>query len=145
MSFTLTKDAGANYRALAGPPPNGKPFSVPIPGSEVEGRSAVYRHWRFRDGPLYHTIDPAFRTAHDVFDASFKKFANRKCLGERQYDAATNTWGKYVWQTYAEVGERRRNFGAGIIELHKKIGIAGDRYGVGIWCQNRPEWQIVGA
>lgn len=39
------------------PPPHGAPYSVPIPSSEQKGRSAVYRHWRFRDG-LLRTLDP---------------------------------------------------------------------------------------
>jgi long-chain acyl-CoA synthetase len=40
-------------------PPKGQPYSVPIPGSQAEGRSAVYRHWRFKDRPLLETLDPA--------------------------------------------------------------------------------------
>lgn len=44
---------------LAKPPPKGQPYSVPIPGSAREGRSAVYRHWRFRDGPVLEKLDPA--------------------------------------------------------------------------------------
>ena len=144
MSFTLTKDLETNYQQLASPPPNGKPFSVALPGSQVEGRSAVYRHWKFREGPLLTTIDPAFRTVHDVFEASVKKYGNRRCLGDRPYNAATKSWGKYQWQTYAQVAARRRNFGAGIVELHKRLGVTGARYGVGLWCQNRPEWQISG-
>lgn len=40
-------------------PPKGKPYSLPIPGSQVEGKSAVYRHWNFVDRPLLETLDPA--------------------------------------------------------------------------------------
>ena len=39
------------------PVPAGKPFSVPLPGSQIPGRSAVYRHWRFKDG-LLKSLDP---------------------------------------------------------------------------------------
>jgi long-chain acyl-CoA synthetase len=46
--------------------------------------------------------------------------------------------------TYAEVAERRKNMGAGIAELHQRIGITAHNHGVGIWSQNRPEWQITG-
>jgi long-chain acyl-CoA synthetase len=45
---------------LQPPPPVGKPYGVPIPGSKVEGRSEVYRHWRFKDG-LLETLDPNVR------------------------------------------------------------------------------------
>jgi hypothetical protein len=43
------------------PPPIGQPHSVALPGSKKEGRSAVYRHWRFQD-ELLKTLDPAVRT-----------------------------------------------------------------------------------
>lgn len=51
---------------LAPPPPKGQPYSIPIPGSQVEGRSAVYRHWRFKDGPVLERLDPAVRTQQSI-------------------------------------------------------------------------------
>lgn len=44
-----------------GAPADGKPESYPVPGSEKEGRSAVYRHWKIADGPLLETLDPKVR------------------------------------------------------------------------------------
>lgn len=26
---------------------------------------------------------------------------------------------------------------------HEELGVIGKQYGVGLWCQNRPEWQII--
>jgi hypothetical protein len=46
--------------------------------------------------------------------------------------------------TYQEVADRRKNLGAGIAELHRQVGITTEKYGVGLWSQNRPEWQIAG-
>ena len=43
------------------PPANNAPYSVTVPGTEQPGRSATYRHWRFRDGIL-KTLDPNVRT-----------------------------------------------------------------------------------
>lgn len=40
--------------------PHGAPYSVTVPGSQQPGRSAVYRHWRFKDGPL-KSLDPNVR------------------------------------------------------------------------------------
>lgn len=142
MAIVLSRDVEANIRVLETPPSKGAPYSVPIPGSEVEGRSAVYRHWRFANGPVLQTLDPAVRTAHEIFESSLKKYPNNRCLGERSYDGVTKTWGGFTWQTYKQVGERRRNFGVGILELHKQLGITDEKFGVGLWCQNRPEWQI---
>lgn len=39
------------------PPPAGEPYSVAVPGTEQPGRSATYRHWRFKDGIL-KSLDP---------------------------------------------------------------------------------------
>lgn len=123
------------------PPPNGAPYSVSIPGSKKEGRSAIYRHWRQQDGVL-HSLDAEITTAHEFFEQSARRVPNVKCLGHRPYDPKTQKWGNYVWQTYAEVQERRKNLGIGLVALHEQVGISGRQYGVGLWCQNRPEWQI---
>lgn len=136
-------DPDSYARQLHQAPPANAPYSVPLPGSETEDRSAVYRHWQFTDKPLLKTLDPAIRTAHDSFEASLKKRPQARCLGSRGWDPATKTFKNYDWITYAQVAERRRNFGAGIVALHKKAGVTETRqYGVGLWCQNRPEWQI---
>ena len=125
-------------------PPKDTPFSLPIAGSEKEGRTPVYRHWNYKDGPLLKSVDPTILTAHDMFEAAVRKNSNERCLGYRPWDLVTKTYGKYKWITYAETAVRRKNFGAGIVEVHKNANLTGDKYGVGIWCQNRPEWQITG-
>lgn len=55
----------ADYLQLAkdyhGPPPAGSPYSVTLPGTEQPGRSATYRHWRFKDG-LLKSLDPNVRS-----------------------------------------------------------------------------------
>ena len=141
---TYPTEPYALVKALRVPPPPGSPYSLPIPGSEKEGRTAIYRHWRFIDRPLLHTLDPKCLTAHDAFEATLKNRPNARCLGSRPWDAATKTFGDYEWTSYSEVAVRRKNFGAGIVELHKGVGVTGVQYGVGLWCQNRPEWQISG-
>jgi long-chain acyl-CoA synthetase len=40
------------------------------------------------------------------------------------------------------VHTRRKNLGAGLVHLHRQAGITGRNYGIGLWCQNRPEWQV---
>ncbi|KAK1817877.1 medium-chain fatty acid-CoA ligase faa2 [Friedmanniomyces endolithicus] len=124
------------------PPPPGAPYSVPLVGSEVAGRSAVYRHWRQRDG-LVQTLDPAVRTIHEMFEQTAKRIPNKRCLGHRPYDSISKTFGGYEWQTYAQVQTRRADFGLGLVALQEQVGVVGTQHGVGLWCQNRPEWQIV--
>jgi len=67
-----------------------------------------------------------------------------RCLGHRPYNPDTKTFGNYVWEDYETVQRRRKNMGAGLVHLHKKAGVTDEKYGVGLWCQNRPEWQITG-
>ncbi|KAH8594575.1 hypothetical protein B0O99DRAFT_687796 [Bisporella sp. PMI_857] len=140
-SVNLDADAYAKYLHAA--PVPGTPYSLPIPNSEREGYTAIYRHFRFVDQPLLKTLDPNIRTAHDSFEATLKKWPNRRCLGSRVWDSASKTFRNYNWITYAQTAVRRKNFGAGLVKLHKMVGVKENRqYGVGLWCQNRPEWQI---
>lgn len=126
---------------LIKPPAHGQPYSVAVPGSEKSGRSAVYRHWRRPDGLLY-SLDPKVSTAHEMFEEGVRFRPTSKCLGHRPYDPHTKIFGPYVWQTYSEVQKRRTDFGAGLVNLLESIGVTGTQHGIGLWCQNRPEWQI---
>ncbi|KAI1825109.1 AMP-binding enzyme [Xylaria intraflava] len=133
----------AVIKEIATLPPPGSPYAVPLPGTEREGRTPIYRHWQFRDKPLLSTFSPEARTFYNLFEQSVKDFPNNRCLGTRHWDPATKSWeDKYVWQTYAEVSSRARNFGSGIYELHRRIGVPPGSHGVGVWSQNCAEWQI---
>ena len=65
------------------PPAKGQPYSVALPGSEAEGRSAIYRHWRFTDKPLLDHLVPEIRTPHEAFENSVAKWPKNRCLGHR--------------------------------------------------------------
>ncbi|KAF1918210.1 hypothetical protein BDU57DRAFT_514861 [Ampelomyces quisqualis] len=127
---------------LHDPPAKGQPYSVALPGTQREGRSAVYRHFRFTDKPLLASLIPEINTPHEAFENSVARHPRNKCLGHRPYDPVTKKWGAYEWQDYATVASRRKNFGVGLVHLHKQAGVTAQKYGVGLWCQNRPEWQI---
>ncbi|KAL6708264.1 medium-chain fatty acid-CoA ligase faa2 [Coniothyrium glycines] len=129
-------------RELHAPPLQGKPYSLPIPGSAAPGRSATYRHWNFVDKPLLDGLVPEIRTPHEAFENAVKLYPNNNCLGHRPYDPVTRTFGQYVWENYTAIAERRKNFGAGLVHLHRQAGVTAQKYGIGLWCQNRPEWQI---
>ncbi|KAG6015520.1 hypothetical protein E4U43_005159 [Claviceps pusilla] len=138
-----SQDPAALQLELSAVPPPGSPYGVPVPGSERPGRSAVYRGWRFRDRDLLTTFDPEIRSLHDLFEAAARKRPNKKCMGVRKWNATTQTWADtFEWMTYSQAAERRNNFGAGLVEIHNRIGYPHKKYGVGVWSQNRPEWQI---
>lgn len=138
MTSCLALDEAAK---ISPPPPPGAPYSIPILGSEKQGRTPIYRHWRQKDG-IISSLDPSITSVHEFFEQTAKRVPNRRCLGHRPYDPATKAFGPYVWETYAQVQKRRANFGVGLVTLHEQVGVAGTQYGVGLWCQNRPEWQI---
>jgi long-chain acyl-CoA synthetase len=123
-------------------PAKGQPYSVPLPGSQKEGRTAVYRHWKFADKPVLEYLIPEIKTAHEAFEASSTRYPRNKCLGHRPYDAVTKKYGAYEWEDYETVARRRTNLGAGLVHLHRQAGVTAQKYGIGLWCQNRPEWQI---
>lgn len=58
VQVLLDTPAIAKAREIQPPPTPGEAFSVPVPGSKLEGRSHVYRHFKFVDG-LLETLDPA--------------------------------------------------------------------------------------
>lgn len=134
------------FSLLQTPPPPGQPYSAIIPGSEDRelDRSAIYRHWRYANIPLLQTLDPQVQTLYDLFSLSAKRVPNANCLGKRKWNEVAGKWEAYEWMSYKEVEQRSRNFGAGICALYKEVGITQQKFGVGLWCPNRPEWQITG-
>jgi long-chain acyl-CoA synthetase len=139
--FSSTPIHVQNAEPFRNPPPKGQPYSVALPSSEKPDRSKVYRHWLCKDG-LLETLDPNVRTAHDIFESTAQRTPRNRCLGKRPYDSVKRAWGPYEWQDFGTVQRRRADFGVGLVELHKRAGVTETRYGVGLWCQNRPEWQI---
>ena len=139
------QDVEAYVKTINTPPPPGSPYALPIPGTERPNRTPVYRHWRFQTGPLLSTFDDALQTVHDLFEASAARVPNQRCLGWRPWDPAARAFEpRYVWITYSDVAERRKNLGAGIVELLSGLGVSDQKYGFGLWAQNRPEWELTG-
>lgn len=130
-------------KELYTPVPPNQPQSIAVPGSQKPGHSPIYRHWKFQDGVL-ETLDPNIRTIHQSFEAAVETYPKNKCLGHRPYNAATKSWGDYVWLDYQTVAKKRTSVGAGLVQLHRQAGLWGGKFGVGLWCLNRPEWQITG-
>ncbi|OJJ44858.1 hypothetical protein ASPZODRAFT_134258 [Penicilliopsis zonata CBS 506.65] len=140
--FFSTPVHHARATELREDPPAGKPYCVTLPGTEQPGRSPIYRTWNVT-GELVTTLDPKVRTLHELFESAAASHPKNDCLGHRPWNPVTKSYGQYVWINYETVEKRRLAFGAGLVELHLKHGCHRQgQYGVGLWCQNRPEWQI---
>lgn len=80
-----------------------------------------------------------------MFESTANRQPKNHCLGWRSFNPATKSFDPYQWITYETVQKRRAEFGAGLVELHLKHNChRPGQYGIGLWCQNRPEWQITG-
>ncbi|KAJ5424442.1 AMP-dependent synthetase/ligase [Penicillium cf. griseofulvum] len=132
----------AKAEELKKAPPKGVAYSVAIPGTEQPGRSRVYRAWNAQK-ELLTTLDPKVTTAHDMFESTANRLPKNHCLGWRPYNSTTKSFDPYQWLSYETVQKRRAAFGAGLVELHHKHNChRPGQYGIGLWAQNRPEWQI---
>ena len=77
-----------------------------------------------------------------MFESTAQRIPNAPSLGYRPYDPEKKAFGPYEWLAYSTVQRRRADFGVGLVELHRREGVEDETYGIGLWCQNRPEWQI---
>ncbi|UZJ57447.1 hypothetical protein CBS101457_006767 [Exobasidium rhododendri] len=115
--------------------------SIPVPGTEKEGFSPIYRN----------SINPNITTSetiYDLFHVGRERSPNKPCLGHRPWDSTVGDFKReYVWLTYGEVEELRTAVGSGLSQLVKdgKLGpgVGQSDWTIGIWCQNRPEYQII--
>ncbi|KAJ3202825.1 hypothetical protein HDU67_000257 [Dinochytrium kinnereticum] len=112
-------------------------YSVEIPGSRPADGSET--------GEL--RVDfPTIKTMYDAFQHGKKISGNRPCAGHRPTtkDPVTGVVKSegFVWQTYNQISERRINFGCGLSKINKEIVKGEDKFNLGIYAVNRPEWLI---
>ncbi|KAA1474866.1 acetyl-CoA synthetase-like protein [Dentipellis sp. KUC8613] len=120
--------------------------SVPVPGTKRSGQTAHYRNGAFGLFDAQATGTTPLRTLPEVFENGLNTARDLSLLGHRPI-VSTNPLkfaDHYVWQTWAEVDVRRRHIGSAVHQLFQsgKLG-GGELPSVGLWSQNRPEWQLV--
>lgn len=140
--------------------------AVPIPGSEENGYSAVYRN-KASVSALKEALSPGRETLHDIFEHSVAAHGDEPCLAWRPYDyekgILANT---YEYMLYREVDHERKGLALGLLyllagnrfrqplvyELHRQIENHAANYKnyskdnmsfmVAIHLENRKEWTI---
>ncbi|KAI6150966.1 long-chain-fatty-acid-CoA ligase [Pisolithus tinctorius] len=117
--------------------------SVAVPGTKQPGQTPHYRN------AVYGLLDPDApnypKTLQDIFNNGYSFNPDANLLGHRPVISRSPLkFGPYVWQTYREVDVRRRRIGSALHRLFATGELkATDMETVGIWSQNRPEWQLV--
>ncbi|KAJ8592807.1 acetyl-CoA synthetase-like protein [Rhizopogon salebrosus TDB-379] len=114
--------------------------SIAVPGTKRPGQTAHYR------SAIYGLVDAnALATLPDIFDNGYKLNPEARLLGHRPIVSTSPLkYGPYVWQTYKQVDARRRRIGSALHSLFSRGELKGDDLEtVGVWSQNRPEWQLV--
>ncbi|KII88699.1 hypothetical protein PLICRDRAFT_41910 [Plicaturopsis crispa FD-325 SS-3] len=117
--------------------------SVPVPGTKKPGQTGHYRNAIF---PFVEVGPTRLTTLTQVFDSGLRQSRRGPCLGHRPLISKQplKFANEYVWQTYEEVDVRRRSIGSALWKLFADGVLGGGEMDtVGIWLQNRPEWQII--
>ncbi|KAG6379112.1 long-chain-fatty-acid-CoA ligase [Boletus reticuloceps] len=117
--------------------------SVPVPGTKRPGQTAHYRNAVF---DFVDANTPGFpKTLPEIFESACHQNPDARLLGHRPIISTQPLkFGPYIWQTYKQVDARRRKIGSALHELFKSGVLKADEMEtVGIWSQNRPEWQLV--
>jgi len=114
--------------------------SIAVPGTKRPGQTAHYQN------AIYGLVDASvLSTLPDIFNNGYNTNPDARLLGHRPI-VSTNPlkFGPYVWQTYKQVDARRRRIGSALHSLFSRGVLKGDDLEtVGVWSQNRPEWQLV--
>ncbi|GJJ70330.1 long-chain acyl-CoA synthetase [Entomortierella parvispora] len=119
--------------------------SIEVPGTRSEGATGHYRHSAFVGGLVDHIREaPHVKTLYDLFETSASKHSELEFLGRRSYDPVTKTYGRYTWETYAQIRQRINEFGSGLMHINEVVLGSDqlDRWSLGIWSLGRPEWFV---
>ncbi|KAH9817211.1 hypothetical protein DFH28DRAFT_1081430 [Melampsora americana] len=121
--------------------------AIEVPGSGKDGQTGHFRNALFPEFTTVETPNINFpKTEYEIFNHGLGASFDKPCLGYRPINPITGDFeSHFIWQTYDEIDKRRTEFGSGLIKL-RKDGLLGDGnltgWTIGIWTQNRPEWQI---
>lgn len=115
-----------------------------VPGTKKPGQTGIYHNAIF--GFINKDTPGSFQTVDEIFKCGLKGGRDRKMLGHRPLISTSplKFANYYVWQTYGEVDLRRRWIGSALVKLFSSGQLGGGEFEtVGIWSQNRPEWQVI--
>lgn len=130
--------------------------AVALPNSEEKGHSPVYRN-KYSPDQLITKLHPSLDTLYALFEFGYKFSENQNAFGTRE-KLPDGTFGKYQWQDYHTIKQRRNHLGSGIFfvlennpfrtnsDVHQNLSYdptrKGDSFILTIFSHNRPEWAL---
>lgn len=119
--------------------------STPIPDSQTEEYSPVFRNSYLKGGDLVGYLHPKYKTFYHLFQESVRIHKNLKCVGYRVKDPKTGEFdNKFTFETYGEVAEKRDYAGSAFLHLVEKYAPEADldNFILTLFSANKPEWII---
>nr|CAG8580182.1 10906_t:CDS:10 [Entrophospora candida] len=118
-------------------------YAIELPNTKKPGQTGIYRNINSQE-KITDVPSTGVRTLYENFEYALKTYGDNNCIGHRPYNKLNRKYGLYEWQTYKQVGERRSNFGSGLLHLSETVvkNNKNQQWTVGIYSINRPEWFI---
>ncbi|KAF8654112.1 hypothetical protein AX16_003645 [Volvariella volvacea WC 439] len=137
----------ASNRSIVIPFPNVIPYekqAVEVPGTRRPGQTGHYRNAVF--GLIDLNTPGVIKTVDEIFELGLSRGKNRPFLGYRKVVSKEplKFAASYTWETYGQIDQRRRHIGSALTKLFRDGQLGGGEFDtIGIWSQNRPEWQLL--
>ncbi|KAK1444976.1 acetyl-CoA synthetase-like protein [Babesia gibsoni] len=124
-------------------------YSLPVPGTEEEGYTAIHRSPMFVDRILSYkdVFGGKIRTGWDIFQRGLSLDPDAPCFGKREPNE-DGTLGEYVFKSYREVEALVQRLGSGLLSLDVMKTVTVEAPGpvyttmLGIYAANCVEWLI---
>lgn len=119
--------------------------SIPVPGTETEEFSPIFRNAYLKGKPPVANLAPTFSTFYEVFEEAIKDFKDYNSVGQRRFNKKTNKFDDfYTWDNYETLGKKRDYVGSGIMKLMDDFApeAAKEEFILTLFSANKPEWII---
>ncbi|KAF6049848.1 AMP-binding enzyme family protein [Candida parapsilosis] len=130
--------------------------AVALPNTSEKGYSPIYRN-KYSSDHLITKLHPSLDTLYSLFEFGYNFSKHQNAFGVRE-KLPDGKFGKYQWQDYHTIRQRRNNLGSGIFfvlennpfrtnsEVHQNLDYnparEGDSFILSIFSHNRPEWAL---
>ncbi|KAH3681823.1 hypothetical protein WICPIJ_007203 [Wickerhamomyces pijperi] len=115
--------------------------SFPLPNSDKEGYSSVYRHaYSIKHGALFSRLDDNTDTLLKMCDYALQKYKKLDCLGKREL-VNGKFENKFTFKTYGEIESLRDNLAKGIKSILPDYS-QNEEHIISLYSFNKPEWVI---